>query len=80
MLTGHSEKKRVTAARDAGITEFMAKPISAKALYYQRVLNVVAQNPRTVHSRPRTMSVVLNGQRQPQLCRARAAQGRRRRT
>jgi two-component system chemotaxis response regulator CheY len=44
MLTGHSEKKRVTAARDAGITEFMAKPISAKALY-QRVLNVVA-NPR----------------------------------
>lgn len=44
MLTGHSEKKRVTAARDAGVTEFMAKPISAKSLY-QRILNVVA-NPR----------------------------------
>ena len=44
MLTGHSEKKRVTAARDAGITEFLAKPISAKALY-QRIVNVVA-NPR----------------------------------
>jgi two-component system chemotaxis response regulator CheY len=44
MLTGHSEKHRVTSARDAGITEFMAKPISAKALY-QRILNVVA-NPR----------------------------------
>ncbi len=44
MLTGHSEKKRVMSARDAGITEFMAKPISAKALY-QRILNVVA-NPR----------------------------------
>ncbi len=44
MLTGHSEKKRVAAARDAGITEFMAKPISAKALY-QRILNVIA-NPR----------------------------------
>ena len=44
MLTGHSEKKRVIAARDAGITEFLAKPISAKGLY-QRVLNVVA-NPR----------------------------------
>jgi two-component system, chemotaxis family, chemotaxis protein CheY len=44
MLTGHSEKHRVTAARDAGITEFMAKPISAKSLY-QRILNVVA-NPR----------------------------------
>jgi CheY-like chemotaxis protein len=33
MLTGHSEKKRVLSARDAGITEFLAKPISAKALY-----------------------------------------------
>jgi two-component system chemotaxis response regulator CheY len=45
MLTGHSEKKRVIAARDAGVTEFLAKPLSAKALY-QRVLNVVA-NPRS---------------------------------
>jgi DNA-binding response OmpR family regulator len=44
MLTGHSEKKRVVAARDAGVTEFLAKPISAKSLY-QRVMNVVA-NPR----------------------------------
>src|SRR5215468_2595469 len=44
MLTGHSEKQRVVEARDAGITEFMAKPISAKALYH-RILNVVA-NPR----------------------------------
>ncbi len=30
MLTGHSEKRRVTVARDAGVTEFLAKPISAK--------------------------------------------------
>lgn len=44
MLTGHSEKKRVVAARDAGVTEFLAKPISAKGLY-QRIVNVVA-NPR----------------------------------
>ena len=44
MVTGHTEKERVTAARDAGITEFLAKPISAKGLY-QRILNVVA-NPR----------------------------------
>lgn len=44
MLTGHSEKKRVMAARDAGVTEFLAKPISAKGLY-QRIMNVVA-NPR----------------------------------
>jgi len=44
MLTGHSEKKRVIMARDAGITEFLAKPISAKSLY-QRILNIVI-NPR----------------------------------
>jgi len=44
MLTGHSEKKRVLMARDAGVTEFLAKPISAKALY-QRIMNIVV-NPR----------------------------------
>jgi CheY-like chemotaxis protein len=44
MLTAHSERKRVTAARDAGVTEFMVKPISANALH-QRIVNVVA-NPR----------------------------------
>jgi DNA-binding response OmpR family regulator len=44
MLTGHSEKRRVVLARDAGITEFLAKPISAKGLY-QRIVNIVA-NPR----------------------------------
>src|SRR5215813_2170017 len=42
MLTGHTERTRVTAARDAGITEFLAKPISAKGLYH-RVFSVVAQ-------------------------------------
>ena len=44
MLTGHSEKARVMAARDAGVTEFLAKPISANGLY-RRIVNVVA-NPR----------------------------------
>ena len=44
MLTGHAEKKRVASARDAGVTEFLAKPISAKSLY-QRIVNVIA-NPR----------------------------------
>src|ERR1700730_3918738 len=44
MVTGHTEKGRVTADRGAGVTKFLAKPISAKALY-QRVMNVVA-NPR----------------------------------
>jgi two-component system, chemotaxis family, chemotaxis protein CheY len=41
MVTGHSEKRRVMMARDAGVNEFLAKPISSKALY-DRVLAVVA--------------------------------------
>jgi two-component system, chemotaxis family, chemotaxis protein CheY len=45
MLTGHTEKARVVGARDAGITEFLAKPISATSLY-ERILNLVA-NPRS---------------------------------
>lgn len=44
MLTGHTEWRRVTAARDAGVTELMTKPVSAKSLY-QRILAVVA-HPR----------------------------------
>jgi CheY-like chemotaxis protein len=44
MLTAHSDKRRVAMARDAGVTEFLAKPVSAKILY-QRVMNCVA-NPR----------------------------------
>ncbi|MBZ0217012.1 MAG: response regulator [Fimbriimonadaceae bacterium] len=44
MLTGHSEKERVTQARDLGVTEFLCKPISAKALY-DRIFNIV-MNPR----------------------------------
>ena len=44
MLTGHAEKQRVIQARDMGVTEFLAKPISAKALY-DRIYNIV-MNPR----------------------------------
>jgi two-component system chemotaxis response regulator CheY len=33
MMTGHSEKTRVTEARDAGVTEFVVKPITAKAIF-----------------------------------------------
>ena len=32
MMTGHSEKSRVYEARDAGVTEFVVKPITAKAV------------------------------------------------
>jgi two-component system, chemotaxis family, chemotaxis protein CheY len=45
MLTGHSEKQRVVAARDAGATEFLVKPVSA-SLLYDRILNL------TAHPRP----------------------------
>ena len=41
MVSGHSEKRRVELARDAGVTEFLVKPISSKALY-DRILAVVA--------------------------------------
>ena len=33
MITGHTEKYRVEAARDAGVTEFLAKPITAHDLF-----------------------------------------------
>ena len=32
LLTGHSERSRVEDARDAGVTEFLAKPISDESL------------------------------------------------
>ena len=32
MMTGHSERSRVYEARDAGVTEFVVKPITAKAV------------------------------------------------
>ncbi len=37
MLTGHGDRDRVYEARDAGVNMFMAKPISAKALYERLV-------------------------------------------
>ncbi len=32
MLTGYSDQRRIIEARDAGMTEFLAKPISVKSL------------------------------------------------
>jgi len=32
MVTGHSERQRVEEARDAGVSEFVAKPLTAQAL------------------------------------------------
>ncbi len=44
MLTGYTEYQRVCEARDAGVNEFLAKPISAKALY-MRFASLI-DNPR----------------------------------
>lgn len=42
MITAHTERSQVASARDAGITEFLVKPISPGALY-QRVTKVMEQ-------------------------------------
>jgi CheY-like chemotaxis protein len=44
MITGHTEKHRVEAARDAGVTEFLAKPITANNLF-SRIAEIV-ERPR----------------------------------
>ena len=44
MMTGHSEKSRVFDARDAGVTEFVAKPLTAKAVLDR--INAVIYRPR----------------------------------
>ena len=44
MMTGYSERFRVTEARDAGVTEFVAKPLTARALFTR--LQTVVLNPR----------------------------------
>jgi DNA-binding response OmpR family regulator len=44
ILTAHSERRHVLEARDAGATEFLCKPISARGLY-ERIANIVL-NPR----------------------------------
>ncbi len=50
MLTGHTERHRVEEARDAGITEFLAKPISANSVY-QRLQEII-QRPRSFIKAP----------------------------
>ncbi|PCI39127.1 MAG: two-component system response regulator [Rhodospirillaceae bacterium] len=45
MLTGYTEMNRVTEARDSGVHEFLAKPISAKKLY-GRIKSII-EHPRS---------------------------------
>jgi two-component system chemotaxis response regulator CheY len=44
MISGHTERYRVEAARDAGVTEFLAKPITAHTLF-SRIAEIV-ERPR----------------------------------
>lgn len=44
MMTGHSEHSRVCEARDAGVTEFVTKPLTARALALR--ISAVVHRPR----------------------------------
>lgn len=44
MLTGHTERLLVESARDAGVTEFLAKPVTPEALF--RRLTEIVERPR----------------------------------
>lgn len=44
LLTAHTERSRIIAARDAGVTEVCAKPINAKQLWMK--IAAVVNNPR----------------------------------
>ncbi len=44
MLTGHSDLKRLTAARDLGVNEFLGKPVTAESILKR--LEAVILRPR----------------------------------
>lgn len=44
MISGHSSRDSIISARDAGVNEFLVKPISAKGLY-QRIVSII-ERPR----------------------------------
>ena len=50
LISGHSEHWRIAEARDAGVTEYLAKPISAKSVM-SRIRTVVEQ-PRPFINAP----------------------------
>ena len=44
MMTGHAERARVMEARDAGVTEFVVKPLTAQAVMDR--INAIINRPR----------------------------------
>jgi CheY-like chemotaxis protein len=49
LMTGFSEKRRVMQARDAGVTEFLVKPFTARDLY-KRLYQVIERPRQFVRS------------------------------
>lgn len=49
MLSGHTEMNRIMIARDAGVNEFLAKPVSATNLY-QRIKAIIEQPRKYVRT------------------------------
>ena len=50
MLSGFTEAQRIVEARDAGVTEFVGKPISPKALYL-RIAEVILRGRQFVRTK-----------------------------
>ena len=44
MITGHSTMRRVAEARDAGVNEFLAKPVTARGVIHR--INLLIEHPR----------------------------------
>ena len=44
MLTGHTERHRIVEARDAGVNEFLAKPVTPLGIYSR--IRAIVENPR----------------------------------
>lgn len=49
LMTGFSEKRRVIQARDAGVTEFLVKPFTARDLY-KRITQIIERPRQFVRS------------------------------
>jgi CheY-like chemotaxis protein len=44
MVTGHTERRRVEVARDVGVTEILAKPVTAAGLFHR--IDEIVNRPR----------------------------------
>ena len=74
MMTGHSERTRVMEARDAGVTEFVAKPLTAKSVLER--IQAVIYHPRPVRARGQLFRTRPAPARRPCLRRTLAARRR----